>query len=134
MKQDIKELWINALESGDYLQTRGALQRLESDGYRPVGYCCLGVLTDIAAKAGVCEWKDDGRIGGVEEYTKDAAISYFNMAELPKAVIEWAGLTSPDPKVTTDIAGTAHATTLGALNDDYKFDFNEIANVIREKL
>jgi len=41
MKPSIKKAWIEALRSGEYAQTRGSL-RDES------GFCCLGVLCDVA--------------------------------------------------------------------------------------
>lgn len=46
MKAEIAEKWINALESGEYKQTKGKLQDQN-------GYCCLGVLCDLAIQEGV---------------------------------------------------------------------------------
>jgi len=46
MKLEVKKLWIEALRSGKYEQGRGALNK---DGK----FCCLGVLCDLAVKAGV---------------------------------------------------------------------------------
>lgn len=43
MREDIKNAWVEALESGDYAQTRRALK-----DYR--GFCCLGVLCDVLDK------------------------------------------------------------------------------------
>ena len=45
--------WASALESGRYKQTKGYLRCEEKDqevknGYAPPGYCCLGVLQEIA--------------------------------------------------------------------------------------
>ena len=40
MKKELKERWITALRSGDYVQSQGCLQ----DQY---GWCCLGVLCNI---------------------------------------------------------------------------------------
>jgi len=137
MKQEIKDLWVAALRSGEYPQTMGALQRTV-ESYRPVGFCCLGVLTDLAAKAGVCEWKFSDGVGGVTEYYSDnAGITYFNMAELPKSVMEWAGLKRSDPKVSfefDDDIVSGKGASLGQLNDDFKFDFDQIADKIEEDL
>lgn len=41
MDKELKEKWVTALRSGEYRQTTGELK----DEY---GYCCLGVLCDIA--------------------------------------------------------------------------------------
>ena len=51
MKQEIKQQWITALRSGNYPQGRGYLRRIDDDGKE--GYCCLGVLCELAVNAGV---------------------------------------------------------------------------------
>lgn len=51
MKPEIKKLWIDALLSGEYEQGRGVLCRNNLDG--TTEWCCLGVLTDLAVKAGI---------------------------------------------------------------------------------
>jgi hypothetical protein len=54
-----KEEWIEALRSGNYEQTQGALRKDDK-------FCCLGVLCDISGEG---EWAsesdDDGEIGYV---------------------------------------------------------------------
>ena len=40
-----KDLWIEALRSGDYEQGREALCRVDSSGN--ARYCCLGVLAEV---------------------------------------------------------------------------------------
>jgi hypothetical protein len=45
MKTVYKDLWIAALESGDYEQSRGTLKN-------KTGYCCLGVLCEVAQMRG----------------------------------------------------------------------------------
>lgn len=42
---DVKERWLTALRSGNYKQVKSALRKLRSD--KEIGYCCLGVLSDI---------------------------------------------------------------------------------------
>lgn len=42
MDAAIKQKWVTALRSGDYLQARGALRKGKD------GYCCLGVLCRVA--------------------------------------------------------------------------------------
>lgn len=41
MEQELKQKWINALKSGKYTQTKGQLKD-------EIGYCCLGVLAEVA--------------------------------------------------------------------------------------
>jgi len=69
MNQAIKAQWIAALRSGEYQQTVG---RLRSS----TGYCCLGVLCDLHAKAGLGTWDD---------------LSYGDIIDLlPENTAEWA--------------------------------------------
>ena len=50
MNPEIKAQWVAALRSGEYKQGRGQLRNTDDE------YCCLGVLCDLAVKAGVTEW------------------------------------------------------------------------------
>lgn len=50
MNPEIKAAWVAALRSGEYKQGRGQLRNTDDE------YCCLGVLCDLAVKAGVTEW------------------------------------------------------------------------------
>lgn len=49
MFKEWKEKWLNALRSGEYTQER---EYLQCNG----GYCCLGVLGDLAVEDGAAEW------------------------------------------------------------------------------
>ncbi len=121
MNPEVKQMWVAALRSGEYEQ--GTL-RLRSHDDK---YCCLGVLCDLAVKAGV-----DIRIlsqGG--EYTYDG-----DAVSLPDVVQEWAGLsdndndTPQDPMIETELYGSRQ---LSQLNDN-KHSFEEIADLIDECL
>lgn len=107
-KREKLRLWIKALRSGDYAQTTGTLHRTEETLTRPVGFCCLGVLTDIAAKDG-CEI-EKGTFGN-EGYANMKG-RYF-----PQEVEDWLGGETP-----------IDATALVAMNDDMKLSFAEIAD------
>ena len=50
MDKALKNKWIKALQSGKYEQTIGKLHRRRANLVKahPVGYCCLGVLCEIA--------------------------------------------------------------------------------------
>lgn len=127
-KQVIKS-WVEALESGKYKQTAGALHRVEPSDDSPVGYCCLGVLCDLAAKKGVVTTSIQGDFMGYESLLDPFPVT----AVLPYAVVNWAGLDSPNPKVTTNnpsgIDGISHLATL----NDYGLSFRKIAALIREE-
>lgn len=51
LKPEVKEAWVKALRSGEYPQSTRSLQNNN-------GFCCLGVLCDLAMKNG---WVDDAR-------------------------------------------------------------------------
>lgn len=107
MKQDIKERWISALRSGDYPQTKGTLRDAD-------GYCCLGVLCDIAAKDGVIEWTKLNNNKYAIDDREWGALSY--------SVMEWAGLDERDPVIKSQLASD--------LNDVFGLNFMQIADVI----
>lgn len=143
---DVKiiEQWAAALESGKYQQARNTLQRVEpyehartDPGFdadnSTVGFCCLGVLCELAVAAGVVtkeDWGDTSlsngksvRYGGSESF-------------LPVGVVEWAGLDSHNPSVRADFQDEGGAeyervVALADLNDMYHKDFGYIAKAIR---
>lgn len=105
MKPEIKELWLKALRSGEYKQAKNYLRRNDQ-------FCCLGVLCDLHAKAGLGFWDNDGG------YLHEDKV-------LPRTIQEWAGLNTSEPE--------AEGRTLSGLNDD-GVDFNEIADIIERGL
>jgi hypothetical protein len=52
---EFKKLWVAALRSGEYQQTRQTLYRTEGDQDYPAGMCCLGVACDLAIKHKIVE-------------------------------------------------------------------------------
>lgn len=139
MIPEIKADWLAALRSGEYSQTKGALK----DG---IGYCCLGVLCDLAEKAGVAEFvarevpneygpehEPEIRTGYVE---KGDDTPYPDNELLPHYVRDWAGMDDINPYVTSgmDEYGGTIRHTLADLNDDHDKDFTEIAAYIEEQI
>lgn len=47
---EVKRLWLEALRSGEYRQGREVLCTPDGE------YCCYGVATELAVRAGVSEW------------------------------------------------------------------------------
>lgn len=128
MNQDIKKRWVTALRSGEYDQVEGYL------ALKDEGFCCLGVLCEIALA--------DGVIAKIPARTGSNIINYMDHGddegwdtELPSAVVAWAGLpdNNPDVEVTAPEGWTSNQT-LSGLNDDLKWDFKKIATVIEEQL
>lgn len=99
MKADIKERWIEALESGEYEQGSGELHVLGYDipsmgEARPDKFCCAGVLCHLAVQDGVVE-TGEGEPGCAVAY--DGEFAY-----LPDSVIRWAGLSYEGERVEPD--------------------------------
>lgn len=109
MKNNIAKRWVNALRSGKYKKTTGALKR--TDG----SYCALGILCDL--------YKRDGKPLGERpaknpEEDRDDAISMGGEIQLPpKKVLNWAGL------------GQMQAEEIAGLND-FGDSFKRIATYI----
>ena len=118
MNPEIKEMWAKALESGDYKQGEGAL-RVDD------GFCCLGVLCDLHAKATGGVW-----VGSIDP-ERPSTMGYLGNDEevLPHVVVEWAGLDVQDPQLNID-GRLAHASN----HNDSGKTFQQIAQAIREQL
>lgn len=109
MKEEIKQIWIDALTSGKYKQGTRVLRWADE-------FCCLGVLCDLfQQETGKGKWVTDD-FGGTKFLNENKV--------LPKEVQEWASidnvggyeLTMRSPALTTD-------------NDDGK-TFNQLAEII----
>lgn len=123
MNPEIKQLWIDALRSGEYEQGAAYLRAVGKDGL-PDTFCCLGVLTDLAVKAGVIPEGGPDIVDGLpcRVYGEDAVM---NM--LPSEVMEWADIETQAGRLKSEVSGLE---TLWELNDNAKFSFDQIADVI----
>jgi hypothetical protein len=139
MRPEIRDLWADALESGEYRQTKGVLAQVEhQDGeYVITGACCLGVLSDLAVKAGaipqptVLGNEASNGYGDVFEYGDEGDSSFTG---LPMEVARWAGLFDEDGDRPSDpVLTNANGTRRGAAgwNDDQEATFAEIAVMVR---
>lgn len=116
MNPEAKKLWLAALRSGDYPQTRGKLHRLQAQGDRPPGWCCYGALCDVAAKAGVPVARRFGTFTEVFDGDRDFP---------PASVTEWAGLPGENVFI--------RHVSLADRNDN-GMSFREIADLIEVEL
>lgn len=125
MNVEIRNQWADALESGEYQQGKNMLTRV--DGYGNEKNCCLGVLCDLAVKAGVIHrTKVDGGTVYYGVNSDEEAASYP-----PQSVIEWAGLPACNPAFVVD----GEPNDAGNLNDrSNNFTFPEIAHLVRTQL
>ena len=113
MNKEIKEQWIEALRSGEYLQGKHQLK----DGNT---FCCLGVLTDLAVRANVGKWYG--------ESWHDSLIEYSSL--LPPRIQTWSGMETYSGAFLMENGITS--CSLSQMNDEGK-SFEEISEVIAEK-
>lgn len=113
MKQEIAEIWIEALESERFKQGTGQLRHDDDT------YCCLGVLCQLAVENGVIEEPELNSEGDHYLYARSNAF-------LPPEVMDWSGMKSDN--------GDLGYRSLVALNDGDGFNFSQIAKTIRENV
>lgn len=130
MKRAAKEEWIKRLRSGEYAQGRSALR--SSDGY-----CCLGILCEVAVDAGVADRFARGEASDGYVYgPRDDDPNYYPQRSpyyLPTVVVDWAGLhdfgTGSDPVVTINGVETNVSS-----HNDAGVSFAEIAQAIEDQV
>ena len=115
MDKRIKALWLDALRSGEYVQGVDYLRNTYNE------YCCLGVLCDLAAKAGIGEWANSEIDGWEFDYESGV---------LTERVRDWAGMTSYNGTYTDSEDGTVEQRCLSNDNDSGA-TFAEIVGIIQ---
>lgn len=99
MNQEIKARWLEALRSGEFKQTNGylSIQSAIPDDDQFDGYCCLGVLCEIAVADGVVVKQRVGENSFFEYGNPEK--DDWDYSVLPLSVREWAGLQEANPSV-----------------------------------
>lgn len=149
MDQQIKAAWITALTDGSYQQGEGVLQDVTNGQF-----CCLGVLCDLAVKAGIIPRplieeqhfvapNGSPAVNGlpIRKIARYGFPGDTSVEDLPPAVAEWAQIpfANTNPSVTTehwddeDGAYYTQEDTLAELNDSGT-PFIAIADLIKEHL
>lgn len=92
--KEVRKLWVEALESGDYKKGVGWLRTIDRDGTDR--FCCLGVLCDLASKHGVATG-EELMDSGVRCFKYSSPIDCGDNARrvAPNCVKDWAGLWTP---------------------------------------
>lgn len=130
MNPEVKALWLDALESGEYVQTQKFLRNGEKS------FCCLGVLCDLYLKSGGTGcWVSDSADGihpaGFHMETPRVKTHHG----LPPEVQAWSGVSDGlgyvGSSTTLPRVVELPCRTLAHLNDN-GYTFAEIAKVIRE--
>lgn len=126
MKKDIVQKWVDALRSGDYRQTRGRLQRTvaKSDdvvyGSSEPGFCCLGVLCEIAVADGVIENLGPDSDGDIQYGAAGSRSTVGPTID----IYDWLDETG----------GELGRLNLVSLNDDEGYSFEQIAEVLETEI
>lgn len=109
MKEDIKDLWVKALRSGEFKQSQGYL-------YLDDKYCVTGILAMLGMVNGVCSYDEKNGQG------------YFdsNNVQIPVSVKEWSGLKTRNGVIPSEFI------TLQGYNDTFGYDFDQLADIIEE--
>ena len=145
MKAKVRDMWADALESGRFQQTTGKLRNDE-------GYCCLGVLCDLAIENGVAiKWEGgeylvqcpepEDPYGEVDEHGQYWVT--HGDEDLPQSVQVWAGFSISNPtlveaqdEVVADDGIRERAADDGSaisLNDGRGWSFVQIAAAVRQQ-
>jgi hypothetical protein len=123
MNTKVKTQWVNALNSGEYQQTKQQL----FDGDK---FCCLGVLCDLYSKEHNDEW--EYRYSDFEDHNR---WYFYDQGEvLPDVVMDWAGLKSENPKVgLIDNESREDSFSDIASMNDSGYNFKELSNYIEQQ-
>lgn len=89
MNPEVKKLWIEALRSGNYEQTRFLLRDKR-------GYCCLGVLCDLHPDV---DWIIS--TPGIAFYP--FGVEERDLGNLPDKASLWSGLTNEQKNILMDM-------------------------------
>lgn len=120
-KERIK-LFVTALRSGQYAQTRHTLHDTIDNSY-----CCLGVACRVAKLNGL-------ELEEIEERSIHYGTASFNgvTTELPKAVIKWYGFDSDGDLSLVHHSLDDKSYTAMEANDRDGLSFSEIADLVEE--
>lgn len=122
MDEAIKAQWTAALRSGDYPQGKNRLRSKE-------GFCCLGVLCDLAVKAGVVKVDHRKYHPGLPDSPEYWLFGdKLEEATLPREVRDWAGL----PR-NPDVEFAGREQPIAGVNDE-GVRFATIADLIDQQL
>ena len=126
MNHRVKRLWLDALRSGDYMQGQGVLTQRTPEG--GLLHCCMGVLCDLAVKAGVVDPPVEPVVGSSVLRWHAEYFDYYNTVFPPTVVQEWAGIEREH------VEAVPIATYLSRLNDQCDWTFDQVADWIEENL
>ena len=122
-----RKLWVEALRSGNYAQTRGSLKSAN-------GFCCLGVACNVYLETEAPAIND--------KWVADESGAWFfyhtegrNNGVLPDVVRDWLGLRRNNGRFIDPYSqyGYSPATSLISKNDIGNENFATIADIIESE-
>ena len=127
MNPERKAELLAALRSDDYKQGAGYLKRGDE-------FCCLGVATDLAVKAGLGTWRELEGMRNSEFIPAGETVDpgQGECGLLPREVARWLGIEETNPIVEVGDYPTRQRLTV--LNDERGYLLSEIADLIEEQL
>lgn len=125
MNKELKDKWLQALRSGEYLQGEHRLATVEGDEVR---YCCLGVLCEVVDMRYDNLTDEDafGKFSYRKYYDEDATNGdkhYLPVGELQRSFNARDGFYY-----------VSFVKAVSILNDNEKLDFKDIAAYIEANL
>lgn len=132
MTPALKEPWLEALRSGNYEQATGTLHRKRRQAETGLaeiteGFCCLGVLSEVACTLGLVEKRDDYL--GYREYVPAGVENPIGSAVMP--TIELEQVFGFDSRTSGALAEMNDGFDGGT---DTRKSFAEIADWVEENL
>jgi hypothetical protein len=127
--------WAEALESDEFDQVVGMLRHSDGASDKPLGYCCLGVATELAIRAGVVVHYESTSLAHEDFPQHEHDLWCIRHHEtLSKEVAQWLGIEDLNPSlyISGEDASVLRNDDYSAsnLNDDGN-TFIEIAYRIR---
>ena len=127
MLNENAKVWVAALRSGDYTQTKQMLHRVTQD---KASFCCLGVACELYRDSVGGEWVAVGNPEWNEQAKFMDDEGGLSDSDLTLAVMDWLGLVNSEGTFY-DAEGVRF--TLVGLNDQANRTFAQIADVIESK-
>jgi hypothetical protein len=119
----VARIWVDALRSNTFKQSRHDLTTVDSDTGEITGHCCLGVLCELAVKAKVIP--SPKKLRYCLAYSDATDSEQTSSSILPETVRKWAKLKTRRGDITL-------FTSLSMLNDIDRLNFEKIADVIEK--
>lgn len=139
MNQERMRLWVEALRSGSYRQARNKLKAVlrDPDGNltEDVGYCCLGVMCEVAIANGLNLATEEEP--GTEPYYRygvPGRPESWSGGYPPDVVLAWYGIGGTADGGPIYVGSHPNGKRIYAVeaNDDLRWDFNRIADGVEQ--